>query len=304
MTSPPPLDYIRSFECAARHLSFTLAAKELGYTQAAVSNHVRMLERYVGGPLFQRFARSLALTDIGRAFLPTLRQAISQIDSATEAVRSAGRDQAVVVACPVSLAESWLAECVAAFRSEHPGIGVMVHGTVWEASLEPIADIAITSSRPDEVPEGAVRLWDETLVLVASPAFLKTNHTAVARGDILQTDTVLLHGRHQNWTVMAEALGRQDIDLERGVKANTSAVALELAARGAGYTVTTSSLARRHLAAGLLRAPLDVRPKSPWSYYLTTRQARKGTATAKLEAWILEQAGKLADDIAVGPSPA
>ena len=83
---PPPLHLIRSFEAAARHLSFTRAAEELGYTQAAISTHIRALEKHVGRQLFIRRARSLVLTEIGEAFLPTLRQALDQIDRATDGV--------------------------------------------------------------------------------------------------------------------------------------------------------------------------------------------------------------------------
>src|SRR2546423_15431961 len=67
MKPSPPLNYIRSFECSARHLSLTAAAKELGYTQAAVSSHVRGLERYIGRQLFIRYPRSLKLTEMGEA---------------------------------------------------------------------------------------------------------------------------------------------------------------------------------------------------------------------------------------------
>jgi LysR family glycine cleavage system transcriptional activator len=287
MKSPPPLDYIRSFECAARHMSFTSAAKELGYTQAAVSNHIRVLEQYVGGSLFQRFARSLALTDIGEAFLPALSPAIAQIDNATEAVRSAGLNRSVTIACPVGLAENWLARCICEFWQKNPEIIVVVHATVWGTPLEPIADITITSSRHEEVHAGAVRLWDETLVLLAAPAFLERNRDHLSPRDILKTETILIHGRHENWTIMANALGSDEIDLERGLKTNTSNIALKLAACGAGYTITTASLARTYLDLGLLVEPIDLRPKSPWSYYLKVKQTRKGTATRKLEEWIL-----------------
>src|SRR5690606_10011245 len=99
-----------------------------------------------------------ALTDIGEAFLPTLRQAIAQIDDATDAIRSVNSKHTVVVTCPVSLAESWLAESLARFRVECPEIDVVVHGTVWDTSLQPIADIAITVNRDSEVAEGAVQL--------------------------------------------------------------------------------------------------------------------------------------------------
>jgi predicted transcriptional regulator len=97
MKPPAPLNYVRSFECAARHLSFTAAAKELGYTQAAVSTHVRALEHYIGRQLFIRYPRSLKLTEMGEAFLPTLRQALDLIDQATEAVVTSSRKRTVVV---------------------------------------------------------------------------------------------------------------------------------------------------------------------------------------------------------------
>src|SRR5262245_35148503 len=101
MRPPPPLNYIRSFECSARHLSFTAAAQELGYTQAAVSNHVRALEQYIGRQLFIRYPRSLKLTEMGEAFLPTLRQALEQIDQATESIVASARKRTVVVSCPM-----------------------------------------------------------------------------------------------------------------------------------------------------------------------------------------------------------
>ena len=65
----PPLAWLRAFEAAARHQSFTLAASELNLTQAAVSHQVRSLERYLGVLLFERLARTLRLTEIGTAYL-------------------------------------------------------------------------------------------------------------------------------------------------------------------------------------------------------------------------------------------
>ena len=89
MKDVPPLNFVRSFEAAARHLSFTEAARELGYTQAAISGHVRALEQWIGQDLFHRETKGIRLTEVGEAFLPTLRQALKQIDNATRAVRSA-----------------------------------------------------------------------------------------------------------------------------------------------------------------------------------------------------------------------
>ncbi|NJO34511.1 MAG: LysR family transcriptional regulator [Rhodospirillales bacterium] len=71
----PPLNALRSYEAAARHLSFTKAAGELGVTPAAVSHQVKMLEDHIGIPLFQRVNRQLVLTEAGGACLPGIRTA-------------------------------------------------------------------------------------------------------------------------------------------------------------------------------------------------------------------------------------
>ncbi len=80
----PPLKGLRSFEAAARHLSFTRAADELGVTPGAVSQQVKSLEGALGITLFRRLPRSLILTDEGEAFLPAISSAFDLISRATE----------------------------------------------------------------------------------------------------------------------------------------------------------------------------------------------------------------------------
>jgi len=205
---PPPLNMIRSFECAARHMSFTKAARELGYTQAAISTHVRALEKYIGRPLFTRNARSLALTEIGEAFLPTLRQALNQIDSATEAVVTASKDCSVVLACPMSLAENWLPPHLASFRETNPDTEILVHGTVWDSGLDEIADIVISVLRDDEVRGSAVKLWDETLLMLAAPDLAGR---VSKPGDLAGFQCIVVSGRQEYWSLFSEAL---EMDLQ------------------------------------------------------------------------------------------
>ena len=71
----PPLNGLRAFEAAARHLSFTRAADELGVTPGAVSQQVKSLEGALGVTLFRRLPRSLILTDEGEAYLPAISSA-------------------------------------------------------------------------------------------------------------------------------------------------------------------------------------------------------------------------------------
>lgn len=80
MRKLPPLNALRAFEAAARHLSFTRAAEELFVTQAAISHQVKGLEEWLGLDLFRRRNRSLLLTDPGQTYLPVLRDALDAID--------------------------------------------------------------------------------------------------------------------------------------------------------------------------------------------------------------------------------
>jgi LysR family transcriptional regulator, glycine cleavage system transcriptional activator len=282
--APPPLAFIRSFECAARHLSFTLAARELNCTQAAVSAHVRGLEKYVGRPLFHRRTRSLRLTEIGQAFLPTLRQALQQIDNATEAVVTSSHDKSVSLACPMSLAENWIARILRGFSVNHPDIDVVVHGTVWESPGDPIADLTITINRDDEVPAGAIRLWRERLTLVGAPQIAKTIRSAK---DVLGQPKIFVLARQEYWTIMASAVALKHIDLDKGYKTNASNIALEMAANGLGLTVSLASLSRTYVERGLLVEPLAVRPDSPWSYYIKSSSLNRRPSAERLNAWIM-----------------
>ncbi len=77
------LNWLRSFEAAARLLSFTAASREIGLTQTAVSQHIKALETQLGDKLFLRRPKSLHLTDVGKAYLLTVREALDTIEMST-----------------------------------------------------------------------------------------------------------------------------------------------------------------------------------------------------------------------------
>lgn len=277
---PPPLNFVRSFEAAARHLSFTRAAEELGYTQAAISTHVRALEKYVGRSLFTRRARSLELTEIGEALLPTLRQALAQIDSATDAVMTSARDESVVVACPISLAETWLPGVLARFRATHPAVEVLVHGTVWDHGADEIADVVVSVYREDEAPPGCERLWRERLVLLCPPPMARGLR---APGDALSLPRVEVSGRQEYWHLFAARLGIAEVPRGPAARTNSSNISLALAAEGLGAVVALRPLGRAWTDRGLLCEPFpEVRPHSPWSYHLRAASARPSAAAQAL----------------------
>lgn len=122
----PPLNALRAFEAAARHLSFTKAAGELHVTQAAVSHQVKTLEEHLGLPLFHRLNRRLALTEAGQFYLPVLRDAFDDIAAGTRRLHDGRGSGALHVSVLPSLAAKWLLPRMSRFRDRHPDIDVMV----------------------------------------------------------------------------------------------------------------------------------------------------------------------------------
>src|SRR6476660_2452633 len=102
----PPLNALRAFEVAARHLNFRLAAEELGVTQGAVAQQVRGLETVLGLKLFERHARSLALTEAGRSYVGNICRAFELISDATDALKPEPRH--VTISVTPSFASHWL----------------------------------------------------------------------------------------------------------------------------------------------------------------------------------------------------
>lgn len=287
MKQLPPLNFLRSFEAAARHLSFTTAAQELNYTQAAISAHIRALEDFIGRPLFHRYARSLALTEVGEAYLPALRQALEQIEIATASVAVDGSAKQVVISCPVSLAENWLSREIAGFHRQNPGIEIVIHGTVWQSVGEELVDLQIMMHPTGQAEPGGQLLFEESLALICAPSLL-SGAGALATPEDLQRQTLIkVLGRQEYWSVFAAAHGIEELDLEGGIKTDSSNIALELAVQRLGCALVQRSLAETYISRGLLVEPFPGALRSPFSFSLYSHRTQKNKAAALLAAWLL-----------------
>src|SRR5258708_29887740 len=118
------LNGLRAFEAAARHGSFTLAAKDLHVPQAGVSQQVRLLEERLGFALFRRHANGLELTDQGRAFQPGLTDAFATIERLTDQVTAMRPGPVLTVGVAPAFALHWLIPRLADFSRSHPEVEV------------------------------------------------------------------------------------------------------------------------------------------------------------------------------------
>ncbi len=166
----PPLDPLRGFVAAARHLSFTRAAEELHLTQSAVSRQVQTLESALGVPLFVRGIRSLALTPEGARLASAAEGWLDEYARLAEALRAPG-PRPVTVTSSIGISALWLVPRLAHFQAQHPDIDVRIAAgnRIVDLAREGV-DLALRYCADRDAPPGAERLFGETVIPVASPA--------------------------------------------------------------------------------------------------------------------------------------
>ena len=166
----PPLNALRAFEAAARHLSFTRAAAELNVTQTAISHQIRALEERLGVRLFRRLPRGLLLTEEAQRYLPPIRDAFDQIALATERLGAVGASSTLTVSVLPSFAGKWLVPRLGRFRVAHPDLDLRI-----SASSELVdfarddVDVGIRMGSGRYPGLRVDRLFGESLVPVCSP---------------------------------------------------------------------------------------------------------------------------------------
>ena len=224
MASPnralPPLDLLRGFEAAARHLSFTRAAAELFLTQSAVSRQIQALEEFVGVPLFERRHKALALTEAGESYQRTVTGALDAVREATRKLRQARHNHVLTVTTTVSFAALWLVPRLARFRKEHPGVDVRITATHEVVDLEREGvDVAIRDCPLNRAPQGAIFLVGEHLAAMCSPQYAREarrNKLPMRTPEDLRYHVLLnLHDAPRRWPWLSwaawfEAMGVED----------------------------------------------------------------------------------------------
>src|SRR5688572_23100342 len=164
------LDLLRGFEAAARHQSFTRAARELFITQSAISRQVGALEEAIGTPLFRRRNRRIELTEAGQTLFGTAAHVLAQLDAAVARIRCHERGRALPVGTTVSFASLWLVRRLRGFRWLDPETDVRISASneIVDLARDRI-DLAIRFGEPRAAPADAVELSDDEVFPVCSP---------------------------------------------------------------------------------------------------------------------------------------
>jgi LysR family transcriptional regulator, glycine cleavage system transcriptional activator len=293
----PPLNALRAFEAAGRHLSITKAADELCVTVAAVSHQVKTLEDYLEVRLFRRAGNSLFLTDAGQSFLPGLRAGFAELERAMGALREHDCRGPLVLSVAPIFATKWLIPRLDGFRAAQPDIDVRISATLELADFERDGiDAAVRVGRGRYPGLVSHRLFGESVVPMCSPALLKGAHALASPADLRHH--VLLHfdwpAQEQvtpDWGTWLRSMGVTGIDATRGPRFAQPDYAMQAAVEGAGVVLGWRSLAQTDVGSGRLTIPFDLPLEMDVAFYLVYPEASaERRKLARFREWLLEQA--------------
>ena len=288
----PPLNAVRAFEAAARHLSFTKAAEELSVTQAAVSHQVKALEERLQVPLFRRLNRGLVLTEAGGSYLRELEDILDRLEQATERLRASEATGILTVSTSTSFAAKWLVPRLQRFRDRRPDIDVRIDA---DDSLTDFrrdnVDIAIRYGRGVYPGLSSVQLLQDIVFPVCSPKLLEGGHPLREPSDLKHFTLLHDQGVVEDWRTWLRTAGVTDVEPTRGPVFSHSAMLIEAAIAGQGVALARRSMVARDVREGRLVQPFPLSLKAEFSYWVVCPQsAAEKPKIAEFRAWLLDEA--------------
>ena len=292
----PPLNALRAFEAAARHLNFSRAADELSVTPGAVSQQIQNLEDYIGAALFKRTPKGLLLTDAAQIALPALREAFDRLGEAASMLTAAVDGRRLTVSVAPSFAAKWLVPRLGRFEAAHPQVDVWV-----SAGMELVdfangeVDVAIRYGGGRYPGLEVHKLMRESVIPVASPEMIEAN--PLKSPEDLRTQILLHDGSPDadescpDWSMWLAARGVKDIDGQRGPRFNQSSLVIEAAVQGRGVALAKRTLAQADLDAGRLVIPFEISTDVDFAYHLVYPKAKGRLPQVKaFVKWLTDEA--------------
>lgn len=295
------LNALRAFEASARHQSFSAAAVELHVTPAAVGQLVRVLEDWLGTPLFHRGTSGkarLVPTETAERALPDIRAGFDRLTMGLERLREGAVNGVLTVTVSPAFAAKWLLSRIDRFQALCPDTDVRL-----ETSLKPVdfvarrVDIGVRYGSGEWPGLTSEKLLDEEIYPVCSPRLLRDPERLRTPGDLARETLIHdlsmeSHADFPSWKAWLERTGACEVTSTRGMKINNSAAVLQAAIEGHGIALARSVMAQDDLATGrLVRLFPDMEFPSALAYYIVYRP--ECASLPKLVAfrdWLLREA--------------
>lgn len=310
----PPLNALRAFEAAARHLSFRKAAEELHVTPTEISHQIRTLEQALGLKLFRRLTRGLELTEAAEACVLRLREGFGALAEAADMLRARRPVRAISVGAAPAFAAKWLVPRLRRFAASCPEIDLRVVADrcfVDSRQSRPRAehdgvDIEVRFGTGRYPGQRAEKLFALVAAPLCSPALMRGVHPLQRVEDLrhhtlLHDDTISAEDGGATWRTWLEAAG---VDSSCGLRFDRAASGLDAAIDGKGVVLGYPALASADLAAGRLVAPFDLGVALDFACYVVCAEVRvTEDAIAAFRDWIIGEAGAVLTPAAARSRP-
>jgi LysR family transcriptional regulator, glycine cleavage system transcriptional activator len=295
----PRLNILRTFEAAGRRLSFSLAAKDLNISQAAVSQQMRQLEASLDTPLFVRHHRRLTLTGTGQAYLDAVHEALDRLDTVTDQLFPDRPNQIVTLQCTSSVATLWLAPELGRFNKRHPGIDLRLktlnseHGEHNLTAPDGASDLEIIILSKGKKDPRARKLFTSTITPACAPKMLSGKTRPDKPEDVLAFELIHVLGYGDDWHRWFRSNGLNDVAVPRGLSVDSSLIAIDAAQRGDGIMLGRRPNIDHHLKSGDL-VEVFAEPYHLYAdYYLRQHpRSRSRKATNTVSSWLFELAAE------------
>jgi LysR family glycine cleavage system transcriptional activator len=285
----PSLKAIKTFQIAAKHSSFAVAADALCITPSAVSHQIKSLETQLGLPLFSRSARALALTDAGARDLEQIDDLFIRLDAVTEQLRARFGRSSVRLHVPAYFANEMLLPRLSEFSKLHDGIDLRIdtsgaHGRAHVAE----ADISVVVGSGPWSGLIAHQLFAQTMVPACSPELFEEK--PVRRYEDLNSHTLLVHeARRDDWDRWAANVGLKALQPAQIVRIDSMSAATRAAEKSIGIALLPAELSRRKFATGRLKRVFDDELVTQENYTLLIRREDEERDDIRaLSAWLIE----------------
>ena len=282
------LNWLRSFEAAARLLSFTAASHEVGLTQSAVSQHIKALEAQLDAKLFLRRPKSLQLTDAGKAYQSTVRDALDMLEMSATGLFGPRRAQTITVRASMAFI-MWLSQRLDDFLIGHPDTSVKLVTSIWKspADEQPV-DVDIILASEDSTRTDLKLLSSEMIVPISG---IGSSLGIKSPADLLFHSPIHIIGFDDHLARYLSVYGLPADNSAGRLITDTSTAAIEMVAAGFGYAVVIERFARQAIQSGQ-KIRIVGEPKALGQAHYIVQTERRDPAhanVAKFEAWLRRQ---------------
>lgn len=294
----PPLNALRAFEAAARHLNFEKAGEEIAVTASAVGQQVKALEAWLGRPLFLRLpSRGVALTPLGTRYAAAVSEMLDRLHEATAQALRPDASNVITVSTIPSLASNWLIPRLGSFRKRHPDLDVRVSVSMRRTDFaREDVDLAIRFGRGNYPDLRTDLLMEEYYFAVCSAALIEDPERPLREPADLRHHT-LVHEAVEGvpdyitWERWLAVVGVEGVDTQKGPTFPHTYLCLQAAASGQGVALASNVLIGDYLDAGRLVRPFPHEVKGGYQYYVVSPEENADRpAIAAFRAWLMDEA--------------